>query len=197
MDHIHDNDIFSKNNIQWNVDTSNNYKNFVGGLFPTSNTSNGYHGILQQWWEYYNKGNDILLISETQIVKNEFKEKYPQWNIFTADKFSDDTDIKVDICSMNNPFVNKYDLIINQATIEHVHDPFRAMYNLINSLKIGGILVTHTHPPGYWYHQYPKDYFRFMKDWWYDIPSYINDVELLELYMTNNKHVFTCYKKLN
>lgn len=46
---------FSQNNRSWNFDTNNNYKNFVWELFPTSNTSNGYHGILQQWWEYYNK----------------------------------------------------------------------------------------------------------------------------------------------
>lgn len=193
MEHL--NDKYSKLNKEWDFNCNNNYKKFVGGLFPTSNTSNGYHGILKQWWDNYNIGNDILLISETNTVKNEFQASYPDWIINTVDKFSDDSDIKVDICSEINPFNNKYDLIINQATIEHVHDPFGAMRNLCNSLKPNGIIVTHTHPPGYRYHQYPRDYFRFMKDWWYDLPNYINNIELLELYMTENRNVFTCYRK--
>ncbi len=190
-------DIYSKNNKEWSFDTENNYKHFVGGLFSVSNTSNGYHGIQQQWWEFYNKGLKVLIISESSIVKEEFNKHYPNWNIHTTDLFFEDADIKADICNKINPFTNKYDLIINQATIEHVYNPFQAMENLCNSLETNGILITHTHPPGYRYHQYPRDYFRFMKDWWYDLPKYISGIELLELYMHENKHVFTCYKKIN
>src|SRR5271154_1871343 len=88
------------------------------------------------------------------------------------------------------------DLIINQATLEHLYDPFGAMRNLISALKPGGVLVTHTHPPAMHYHAFPRDYFRFMKDWWHDLPLWIKSIELLELAMIENYHVFTCYRKI-
>jgi SAM-dependent methyltransferase len=102
-----------------------------------------------------------------------------------------------DICNLKNPLeVNKYDLIINQATLEHVYNPFQAMYNLTQSLTQNGILLTHTHPPAFVYHRYPSDYFRFMKDWWLELHRYIQNIELLEFFMFENKHVFTCYHKI-
>ena len=35
-----------------------------------------------------------------------------------------------------------------------------------------------------------------MIDWWIDLPKYIDGIELLEVCMKNNAHVFSCYKKL-
>lgn len=156
---------------------------------------------MQQWWEYYNSGVNVLLISENNKVKEDFQKIYPNWKIVTIDNYPEiskvnDVDIIGDICNNNNPINDKYDLIINQATLEHVYNPFQAMNNLVKSLNTGGILLTHTHPPNQEYHQYPRDYFRFMIDWWIDLPKYISNIELLELYMHNNTHVFTCYKKV-
>jgi len=196
----HNNFLYSKSLKNWDFTIyPNNYT--IGGLFKCSNLSGGYHGILKQYWEYYNKGNDILLISENNKVKSEFNIVYPDWNIKTIDFFpeistvKDDVDIIGNICDAKNPILDKYDLIINQATIEHVYNPFQAMLNLSDALKPDGILVTHTHPPNQEYHQYPRDYFRFMIDWWLDLPKFIDGIELLELYMVNNAHVFTVYKK--
>ena len=191
----HYTEVYSKDNNTWDFET-NNHKKFVGGLFVMPNLSGGYHGIEIQWWDFYNTGKDVLLVSEDNTVKNEFKRVYPDWNIKTTECFNDDTDIKADMCDLINPIKDKFDLIINQATIEHVYNPFQVMKNLFDSLNKNGILITHTHPPSYKYHQYPRDYFRFMKDWWHDLPKYVGDVELLELYMHENRHVFTCYRKL-
>lgn len=196
----HSNYYFSKENKKWDVTIyPNNYT--IGGLFKVSNLSNGYHGILKQYWDYYNIGNDVLLISENNTVKYEFNQSYPNWNIDTIDNYpeistTNNVDLVGDICHQINPIIRKYNLIINQATLEHVYNPFQAMVNLTNSLHIGGILVTHTHPPNQEYHQYPRDYFRFMIDWWIDLPKYINNIELLEVYMHNNAHVFSCYRRI-
>ena len=196
----HSNYYYSKYNKEWDtIIYPNNYT--IGGLFKVSNLSGGYHGILKQYWDTYNTGNDVLLISENNKVKKEFSDIYPNWNIQTIDFYpeistNNDVDIVGDICNQNNPLLNNYDLIINQATIEHVYNPFQAILNLTKSLKSGGILVTHTHPPNQEYHQYPRDYFRFMIDWWIDLPKYIDNIELLEVYMINNAHVFSCYRKL-
>lgn len=80
--------------------------------------------------------------------------------------------------------------------MEHIYNPFKAIENLASLLKPNGILVSHTHPPAFEYHSYPRDYFRFMLDWWYDLPNYIKNIELIELYQHGDRHVFTCYKKL-
>ena len=155
-----------------------------------------------QWLNHYNKGNNILLVSETDKVKNEFKLEYPQLNFYTIDFFpelqTNTVDYKIDICNMNKESINiKFDVILNQATLEHVYNPFIAMKNLTTLLNKDGVLLTHTHPPGFGYHQHPRDYIRFMKDWWYDLPKFLdNEVELSQLFMDKNTHVFTCYKKL-
>ena len=33
-----------------------------------------------------------------------------------------------------------------------------------------------------------------MKDWWYDLPKYISNIKLNELYMHENRYVFTLYE---
>jgi SAM-dependent methyltransferase len=127
-----------------------------------------------------------------------FSSIYPTWKIYTIDIFQElKSDIIGDICKRNSPLEGlSFDIIINQATLEHVYNPFQAMENLCNSLRKNGILITHTHPPNFGYHRYPSDCFRFMKDWWYDLPKHIENIRLLYLHMNNNKHVFSCYQKL-
>lgn len=137
-------------------------------------------------------------------MKREFEGEYGNWEIETLDYYPElnpgleGPDVVGDLCAKVSPMVSKrYDVIINQATLEHLYNPYGAMANMCDALREGGIIVSHTHPPGFEYHRYPSDYFRFMKDWWYDLPRYETDVELLELYMHDNRHVFTCYKKTN
>lgn len=191
---------YSKHNKKWDVTIyPDNYT--IGGLFPVSNLSKGYHGILKQYWDEYHTGNRVLLISENNTVKREFNRVYPDWKIDTIDNYPEistvyDVDIIGDICNNNNPITKKYDIIINQATLEHVYNPFQAMLNFSNALDTGGVLISHTHPPNQEYHQYPRDYFRFMIDWWIDLPTYLPTIELLEVYMHNNAHVFSCYRKV-
>jgi len=90
---------------------------------------------------------------------------------------------------------NEYDIIINHSVIEHVYAPYLAMLNMSNALKSGGYLITGTHPPAFRYHQFPRDYIRFVIDWWYDLPQFIADIELYEFYQEGQSYVFSCYKK--
>lgn len=191
MDHYTES--YSKNNYKWQ--TGKPPGQYVGGTFVVSNTSHGYHELLKQWWDHYFTSGKVLIVSENSIVKSEFKNVYPLWDIKTTDFYDTTTDIFADICNKQNQITEKFDLIINQATLEHVYNPFQAMENLCDSLNKDGILVTHTHPPNMGYHQYPRDYFRFMKDWWYDLPKLIPNIELVEFHMHENFDVFTLYRK--
>lgn len=172
---------------------------WIGGRFKVSNFSNGYHGILQQWWEHYNTGHSCLLVSENNKVKHEFQLHYPDWKFATLDYYDnkgEPIDIEADLCSDFTANINvKYDLIICQATLEHLYNPFTAMQNMLKLLAKDGVVVLHTHLPSYYYHPYPRDYFRFHTDWFEDVTKFIPDCELLELY-TVGGHVFAAYKQL-
>jgi len=190
---------YSKNNNTWDFKTDGFWH---GGKHPASNLSTGFHGILQQWWSHYSSFHEspnVLLVSENLKVKEEFNVDNPSWNIDVIDLFTnlqDESDVIIsDICK--DSLDKKYDLIINQANLEHMYDPFSAMKNLTGGLNGGGHLITHTHAQNFQYHQFPRDYIRFMIDWWYDLPQHINNIALVELYEDNDlRHIFTCYEKL-
>lgn len=162
----------------------------VGGWWPVRNLAQGYHGIEKQWWEWYTRGKvwpNVLLISEGEETKEDFKKVYPEWNI-------DVTDLPHDICR-DSLGIGKYDLIICQATLEHLYDPFSALYNMARSLKDDGIIVIHTQAQKFPYHAWPTDCFRFMDDWWTEVEKHL-PLELVEFHNHNNYHVFACYRRV-
>ena len=56
-------------------------------------------------------------------------------------------------------------LIISQAMIEHLVDPFNHFADLVSLLTPGGILIIHSVLPGFFYHRVPIDCQRFYPDW--------------------------------
>lgn len=199
MNNKHDNNLFSKNNINWNYIQQGVW---VGGRYELPNLSGGFHGLIMQWAKTYAgrfKKPKVLLVSEGLDVKTHLQKQFLNWEIETMDLYWDlqsKPDIIADLCKHNSLPFNKYDLVINHSVLEHVYDPFTAMKNMINSLKSKGFLISATHPPNFGYHQFPRDYMRFIIDWWYDIPNYIDGVTLQELYQLNQDYVFTTYEKL-
>jgi hypothetical protein len=204
----HDREFYSRNNLKWELAPSPYHGVGVGGHFPAPNLSGGFHGILKQYWDYFtalyfpDQQINVLLVSENVNVKKQLEVLYPNWIIDIVDLYpelqsKDDGIIVADVCLVDNPLPkNKYHLIISQALLEHVYNPFQVMVNLGQSLVENGVLITHTHAPAAGYHRYPCDYIRFMKDWWYDLEKYIDELELLELYQFENNHVFSCYRKV-
>jgi hypothetical protein len=69
------------------------------------------------------------------------------------------------------------------------------MKNMVQALKKNRILLIHTESIACGHHAYPRDYFRFMKDWWKDIQKEFK-IKLLELYIKKNNHIFVCYRKI-
>lgn len=170
---------------------------WVGGTHSVKNTSGGYHGLLQQWWDHYKPINaDWLLISEKNDVKSSFQVSYPKDSFSTLEYYSEDVDYQLNLCDRNFPNLHrKFDIILCQATLEHVYDPFTAVLNMTNLLSKNGVLLLHTHDPSMFYHPYPRDYFRFYSDWFIDLPNNIKNIELVELYNANS-HFFAAYKNI-
>lgn len=189
---------FSKAGMKW--DCAQSVDGWIGGRYDAENHSKGYHGILRQWWEHYNHGTSCLLISENNNVKARFQLEYPGWSFVTLDKFDnlgEPTDKREDLCgTINLSLSGAFDLIICQATLEHVYDPFTAIKNMMAMLRPGGVVLIHTHTPSFRYHACPRDYFRFQIDWFHDIPQFVSGSDLLELYATKG-HVFAAFRKVS
>lgn len=40
---------------------------YVGGRIPMNNQSEGYHGLLKQWWDYYKIPNSTWMLASKKI----------------------------------------------------------------------------------------------------------------------------------
>lgn len=152
MKDIHKNNKFSKDGLSWDYTSQGVW---VGGRHPLPNLSTGYHGLFFEWIKYYAakfKEPKILLVSEGELVKNQLKLEFPNWNIRTLDLFWDlqsKPDIEADVCNPDWIYSNsnKYNLVINHSILEHVYAPFAAMANMAWVLSKNGYLLSGTHPP--------------------------------------------------
>ncbi|MDX9988229.1 methyltransferase domain-containing protein [Thiothrix unzii] len=186
-----------KSSGTWDYEGDTKY--WIGGYFKVDNFSNGYHGILQQWWEFYGKNHDdVLLISENNKVKSIFASHYPNKSFQTLDYYDnlgEEVDLKYNLCDPNlSNHEKKFGVIICQATLEHVYDPWSALKNMLELLTSNGVLIIHTHVPGYYYHPYPRDYLRYHPDWFIDAEKFIPNITLKELFVKNH-HIFSVYQK--
>jgi SAM-dependent methyltransferase len=196
------NKIFSLYNHKWDYTATGCTGCFIGGYWNlTTNSAQGFQGLLKQWWEYYvPPGNSkVLLVSENNETKKEFNKLYSNWIIDTLELYNIEEqpcDIVADICNKGFSIKNKYDTIICSSLLEHTYNPFEAMYNMCSVLNKNGYIFIHTAAQAYGYHQWPRDYMRFMIDWWYDLPNYINNIKLIEVYQIDNPgFVFVVYQK--
>jgi SAM-dependent methyltransferase len=173
------------------------YAPWVGGHHPAPNSTEGFHGILKQWWEYYgqNKKN-WLLVCENDNVKKMFQSLYLDSNFRTLSFFDDmnkGNDLIFNLCQPID-ITNKFDMVICQAIFEHLYDPVMAMRNLINLTASDGSILIHTHTPGFFYHPWPRDYLRFYPDWFLDVQKFLGGVTLKELCNTET-NIFAVFKK--
>jgi len=56
-------------------------------------------------------------------------------------------------------------LVVSQAMIEHLIDPYKHICDLYSLVDVGGSMIIHTVVPGFIYHRYPVDCCRFFPDW--------------------------------
>jgi len=127
-----------------------------------------------------NVEDDILDIGKA--MRDKFN-KIDCKNVETLDvnDFGTYPDIVCDICSDVTQLENKYDKIICIAILEHVYDPFKAVFNLKKMLKTDGKIYGYV--PYLFYYHAPtdlkfQDYFRFSKDALAYLFKDFNDVEL-------------------
>jgi SAM-dependent methyltransferase len=183
---------------RWNTQISRG----IGGWVVAPNHSEGYHGLLQQWWEAYGLGCSSVLVSETREVGAVFQKLYPKTRMVTTDYFLDlnsqhaQTDV---LWNLYEPIpsdlaATQFGSVVCQATLEHLVDPVGVLRKLIGLLADGGHLYMHTHTPLFPYHGWPKDYSRFFPEWFRDIGLVIPEIEVIEVYCKAG-HAFAAYRK--
>jgi SAM-dependent methyltransferase len=187
-------------NGNWNYDSGLKGK-WVGGKISMPNLSSGYHGLLHQWWEHYGKNKKSwLLLSENNSVKEEFEKLHPGVTFSTSDFFPEmnaDCDFNFNICDRSTIVNNKkFDLILNQSMLEHVYDPVSALRNIVDLLENEGICILNTVVPGFQYHGFPRDYFRFYPDWFIDAEKFIGNIKTKELCVVGYQ-IFVVYQKIS
>lgn len=97
--------------------------------------------------------------------------------------------------NFENPAPNfgKFDLIVSQAMLEHLIDPFSHIKDLVNSVNSNGHLIIHTVVPGFPYHRYPIDCMRFYPDWFEEVANRLS-LKIRFKYL-GDKRIMYCFQK--
>lgn len=175
-----------------------NDKMSVGGNHLKSGLGAGFHGVLIDYIEQYKPKNakKVAIIAESDEVADELKKAFP-WatevvNIVDYKDKKTGSDFDIDLNIKHN-FKAKYDVVLSQALLEHVSNPFMAVENFADLLKKDGVLVLHTHNYKMPYHECPIDCVRYFKDWFVDLQKYL-PIKLVD-FLEADVHMFCAYRK--
>jgi hypothetical protein len=169
----------------------------VGGAYLKSGLGGGFHGVLLDYIEKFRTqdAKTILLIAESFEAAKELNKAFSWAEISNLVDYSDKkkgSDYDVDLNIKQN-FESNYDIILSQALLEHISNPFMAIENFTDLLHNNGLIVLHTHNYKMPYHAYPIDCVRFYKDWFYDLQNYL-PIEVIQ-FLEADVHLFCVYKK--
>ncbi len=121
-----------------------------------------YHGEIIRWVQMLDTPPErTLLAGEAKRAATELAKIMDLGEIVTAGVLDVDTPWNFE---EKAPEMGKFNLIISQAILEHLLDPYQHMLALNQLLKTRGYLLVHTVTPGFVYHRYPIDSFRFFPD---------------------------------
>lgn len=91
---------------------------------------------------------------------------------------------------------NSFDVVISCEMMEHVKDWKTAINNMKKVVKVGGKIIITTRSPGFHFHEYPNDFWRFTDN---DIKSIFSDFNIISV--ENDSHrdpgIFICCEKKN
>ena len=174
---------------------------WIGEKWKMPNSSKGYHGLLKTWFDHFGlKGKGILIGEMNSELSEIFKKRYPECVVQTSDIAENPEeglypDIHWNICNrkQTKDLKLKVDFIICHAVLEHVVDPYGAIYNMMSTLKRGGRLYIHTHSPKFQEHRFPVDCYRFLRDVWFEIAKSL-DIKIDDL-LWLDRHCFVVYNK--
>lgn len=101
---------------------------------------------------------------------NRVRDAYCEWlgigeHEIVTTGLGDDVDVHWDFEGPIPRDLGTFSLVLSQAMLEHLIDPYKHVSDLYSLVRGGGSLVMMTHSPGFPYHRYPVDCIRFFPDW--------------------------------
>jgi SAM-dependent methyltransferase len=79
----------------------------------------------------------------------------------------------VDCEKLSTEIIGWWDVVVSTEMLEHVRDWQTCMEQLVGMVKPGGLLLITTRSPGFGYHPFPEDHWRFTVDEMDDILTFI------------------------
>ena len=152
------------------------------------------HDLFYEWWKVFElRGRGLLVGYRGQVPKKQLKPLYPAiTEMRTVDLGGSNTDLVRDLTLPNN-FLEQFDWVFNQATVEHVVDPVAVLRNCRHALFPGGLMFVHSHGPAFRYHPAPIDCYRFLPD---IFTAWATHLDLtLEDSLWTEAHIFAVYRK--
>lgn len=120
------------------------------------------------------KDGKILLAGDRREVKAIWSPYFPSATIITAGIHDMDYEWNFEHDPPKSLKELSFDLIISQATLEHLVDPYKHVRDLVSMLNVSGTLVVHSVLPGFFYHRVPIDCLRFYPDWFEEVGKRMN-----------------------
>lgn len=136
----------------------------------------------------------LLLAGERRSARAAYSQasRIPVERILTAG-LHEDMDYRWNYEELPPP-IPLVDIIASHAMLEHLVDPYRHVRDCYGLLQPGGVLVVHTVMPGFQYHRFPVDCFRFYPDWFEEVASRLS-AQVAARYLSVQGHVVYCLAK--
>ncbi|MCF8057452.1 MAG: class I SAM-dependent methyltransferase [Desulfocapsa sp.] len=166
----------------------NNYDEFYLTDLPSESAY--YHGEIIKW-ALDLKPKAILFAGENNETAIRLKESMHAESVYTAGLT--DTDFQWNFEKDAPLLEKKFDLIVSQAILEHLLNPYKHVKDLSNLLQDNGCLILHTVLPGFCYHRHPIDALRFFPDWFEEVGQRIG-MEVVRKRIVE-AHIFYMYRK--
>lgn len=181
--------------LQWeDIYGSFDHDNYDKYIFHDLDSESGYyHGEIIRWvQELSPEPKRTLLAGEAKQAAAELGKVMKLGKITTAGVLDADMFWNFE---EKPPTMGTFDLIVSQAILEHLIDPYQHMLALNGLLAPEGHLLVHTVTPGFVYHRYPIDTYRFFPDFFETFAKRTN--LLIRRKRVKDNHIFYLFQRKN
>ena len=166
----------------------NLYENYSVTNLPSE--SRIYHGEMIKWAADI-KPQNVLFAGENKTTSRYLKKIIHAKNVYSVGLA--DSDYRWNF-EKNPPEIDiKFDLIVTQAILEHLLNPYKHVQDLSSLATQKGYILIHTVMPGFYYHRYPIDSVRFFPDWFEEVAKRL-DLRIVKKRIRDS-HIFYLYQK--
>jgi SAM-dependent methyltransferase len=165
----------------------NDYDEFYITGLPSE--SGVYRGEIIKWTLDL-KPKVILFAGENKETVLRLKEIVHAEEVYTTGLA--DTDFKWDFEKDAPVVAERFDLLISQAILEHLLNPYKHVEDLRGLVQKNGHLILHTVMPGFPYHRHPIDSVRFYPDWFEEVAQRLS-MEIVKKRIVGT-HIFYMYR---